>query len=357
MFLKKYTSRGGPCVRPRSKGAASEDLLPDILKRVAGVLIEGNRFLMMTHEDPDVDGLGSVLALGKSLTDLGKEVVVFIQKPLQPPLSLLSGAEEMFTVLKRGGVSETEGAFDAVLALDCAEMERLGDCVSVWPGGGLTINIDHHETNTFFGQYNLVDANSSSTGELVYRLIRAGDFPMDDEISENLFSAIQSDTGSFRYTNTTSSAMRIGADLLDLGINPWQTYRRTMNGYGHARLKLLAAALARIEFHSEGRIGMMILSRGMFEESGASGLDSEGFVDYPRYIDGVEVAVTIREKDENVYKFSIRSNVWVNVAELASRFGGGGHVKAAGFTADGSLETLKKDFLLEASRLLNETPR
>lgn len=330
-----------------------EDPLPGTLKRVAGVLSEGHRFLMMTHEDPDVDGLGSMLALGKSLTDLGKEVVILIQKPIQPPLSLLSGAEEMFTLLKPCRVSESERKFDAVLALDCAERERLGLCVSLWPGDGLTtINIDHHETNTFFGRYNLVDANGSSTGELVYRLIRTGDFPMDDTVAENLFAAIQSDTGSFRYSNTTSSAMRIAADLLEYGVNSWRIYRRTMNGYGPARLKLLAGALARVEFHNKGRIGMMILSREMFEESGARGSDCEGFVDYPRYIDGVELAVMIREKDENTYKFSIRSNAWVNVAELASRFGGGGHVRAAGFTRNGHLATLKKDFLLEADRFL-----
>ena len=334
-----------------------EDPLPGTLKRVAGVLSEGNRFLMMTHEDPDVDGLGSMLALGKSLTDLGKEVVILIRKPLKPPLSLLSGAEEMFTVLKPGRGSESEKEFDAVLALDCADRERLGSCVSSWPGEGLTINVDHHETNTFFGRYNLVDVSSSSTGELVYRLIRTGDFPMDHEVAENLFAAIQSDTGSFRYSNTTSGAMRIAADLLDRGVNPWQIYQRTMHGYGPARLKLLAVALARVEFHNEGRIGMMILSREMFEGSGARGSDCEGFVDYPRYIDGVELAVMIREKDENTYKFSIRSNAWVNVAELASRFGGGGHARAAGFTCDGPLVTLKKDFLLEAGRLLNETPR
>jgi len=130
-----------------------------------------------------------------------------------------------------------------------------------------------------------------------------------------------------------------------------------MNGYGPVRLKLLARALTRVEFHNEGRIGLMILSREMFKESGAHGSDCEGFVDYPRYVHGVELAVMIREKDENTYKFSMRSNAWVNVAELASRFGGGGHVRAAGFTCNGTLATLKKDFLLEAGRLLNETPR
>ncbi|MCP4575883.1 MAG: bifunctional oligoribonuclease/PAP phosphatase NrnA [Deltaproteobacteria bacterium] len=334
-----------------------DDPLPGAIKRVVGLLEGGDRFLLMTHEDPDVDGLGSMLALGKSLTDLGKEVVLLLQKPLKPPLLLLTGAERMMPVSKPDGASEIKRKFDAVLALDCAERERLGVCLGAWSGGGVTINIDHHATNTFFGQHNLVDANSSSTGELLYRLIRAGGFPLDFEIAENLFAAIQSDTGSFRFTNTTSRTMRIAADLVAYGVKPWEISRRILNGYGPVRLKLLAMALARVEFHNEGRIGMMVLSKEMFNESGAHGSDSEGFVDYPRYVEGVELAVMISEKDENTYKFSIRSNAFVNVAELASRFGGGGHVKAAGFTCNGSLGTLKKDFLFEAGRLLNETPR
>ena len=330
----------------------SEDALLSALKKVAGVLDGGNRFLMMTHENPDVDGLGSMLALGKSLTDLGKEVVILIQKSLTPPLSLLSGAERMIV---QG--AEFKKEFDAVLALDCAEKERLGPCVSLWPGTGLSINIDHHETNTFFGGHNLVDADSSSTGELVYRLIRCGEFPLNHEIAENLFAAIQSDTGSFRFTNTTSNTMRISADLMDHGIIPWQTYQKTTNGYGPERLKLLAGALAQVEFYNQGKIGMMVLKKEMFAQSGAHGSDAEGFVEYPRDIKGVELAVMISEKDDDTYKFSIRSNAWANVAELASRFGGGGHAKAAGFTRKGSLAALKKDFLMEAGRLLNETSR
>jgi len=328
----------------------SEDPLLGALKRVAGVLSGGNRFLMMTHENPDVDGLASMLALGKSLTGLGKEVVILIQKSLAPPLSHLSGAERMIV---QG--AEFKREFDAVLALDCAERERLGPCVSFWPGTGPSINIDHHETNTFFGGYNLVDSDSSSTGELVYRLIECGAFPLDHEVAENLFAAIQSDTGSFRFTNTTSKTMRISANLMDHGVVPWNIYQRTTNGYGPERLKLLAGALAQVELHNEGKIGMMVLKRDMFEQSGARSSDTEGFVEYPRYINGVELAVMISEKDEDTCKFSIRSNGWVNVAELASRFGGGGHAKAAGFTRKGSLTALKKDFLMEAGRLLNET--
>ena len=323
----------------------------DSLARVVGALKEGARFLLMTHEAPDIDGLGSMLALGKSLTDLGKEAVLLIQKPINSPLTLLTGADKMMTRL-----SESDGGFDAVLALDCAERRRLGGHEDLWAGRGLTINIDHHETNTFFGEINLVDGNSSSAGELVYRLIKTGDFPLDYDVAENLFAAIQSDTGSFRFSNTTPGAMRIAADLMTYGVKPWKISQRILSGYGPVRLKLLALALNRVEFYAEGRIGMMVLSSDMFQESGARSSDSEGFVDYPRYVKGVELAVMIMEKDKNTFKFSLRSNRWANVAKLAMQFGGGGHVRAAGFTCNGSLGDVKHNFLLEANRLLNETP-
>jgi len=333
-----------------------DDLFEGPLARIAGVLKGGARFLLMTHEDPDVDGLGSMLALGKSLRTMGKEAVLLIQKPLDPPLALLTGADKMHNVLKLGRLSESDRGFDAVLALDCAERGRLGACENFWVGRGLAINIDHHETNTLFGEYNLVDANSSSTGELVYRLIKTGDFPLDFEVAENLFAAIQSDTGSFRFSNTTSNAMRISADLMGYGVKPWKISQRIMHGYGPVRLKLLAMALSEVEFHNKGRIGMMVLSSEMFKKTGARSSDSEGFVDYPRYVNGVELAVMIREKDGNTYKFSLRSNRWMDVAKLASQFGGGGHVRAAGFTCNGPLTAIKHDFLVEADRLLNETP-
>ncbi len=341
----------------QSKKMGQEDLFEGSLTRIAGVLKRGQRFLMMTHKDPDIDGLGSMLALGKSLADMGKETVMLIQKAIHPPLTLLTGAEKMSVISKSGGFPVSHGKFDAVLALDCAERGRLGVYEDLWQDRGLTINIDHHETNSFFGEINLVDANSSSTGELVYRLIKIGGFPLDYEIAENLFSAIQSDTGSFRFSNTTSAAMIISADLMEYGVKPWEISQKIMSGYGPVRLKLLAMALSNVEFYGEGKIGMMVLSTDMFQRSGARRSDSEGFVDFPRYVNGVELAVMIMEKDEDLYKFSLRSNRWVNVAELASQFGGGGHVRAAGFTCNGNLETLKRDFLFEAGRLLNDAPR
>ena len=315
--------------------------------RIAAVLAEGKRFLLMTHEDPDADGIGSMLALGKSLRDAGKDVTLFAEEPIRSPLDLLKGADGIVNRL------DSDCDFDVSVALDCAEKGRLPDLEGHLIHHRCLINIDHHETNDFFGTLNLVASESSSTGELVFRLIQAAGLPMDPDVAENIFAAIQMDTGSFRYGNTTAEALRVAADLMEQGANPWEISRKVMDSYSLPRLRLLEMALGTIEFHHEGQIGMMMLSQEMFQRAGALQVDSERFVDYPRFVFGVELGVLIRETGENDYKFSLRSNSRLNVARLASRFGGGGHVRAAGFRYSGSVTAVKKDFLKEASRFLD----
>ena len=319
------------------------------LDKIAAALSDGKRFLLMTHEDPDGDGIGSMLALGKSLRDAGKKVALLAQKPILPPLNLLKGADEIVTTL------DSDRDFDVIVALDCAERGRLGAFENYLENHRLIINIDHHETNDYFGTLNLIEPESSSAGELVFGLIQAAGLPMDLDVAENIFAAIQTDTGSFRYGNTTAAALRIAADLIEQGANPWKISRKVMDSYSLPRLRLLAMALSTIEFHHEGSIASMILSQEMFKKTGAQQSDSERFVDYPRFIFGVELGVLIRETGENDCKFSLRSNSWLNVARLASRFGGGGHVRAAGFRFQGSLEDGKNNFLKEAGRFLDGT--
>jgi len=280
------------------------------LGKIAAVLAEGKRFLLMTHKDPDGDGLGSMLALGKSLSDAGKDVSLLAQDPIQPPLNLLKGADEIVSIL------DVDGDFDAAVALDCAEKSRLGE-------------FENH-----LGNYGL---------------------PMGADVAENIFAAIQTDTGSFRYSNTTAEALRIAATLMERGANPWEISKKVMDSYSLPRLRLLEMALSTIESHHEGSIAIMILSQEMFQKAGAQQSDSERFVDYPRFIFGVELGVLMRETGENDCKFSLRSNSWLNVASLASRFGGGGHIRAAGFSSRGSLKDVKNDFLKEAHRFLDGT--
>jgi len=320
------------------------------VNRVATVLMEGKCFLLMTHEDPDIDGIGSMLALGKALLNAKKDVVFLTEEPVPPPVNLLKGSGRIVQGF------DPERHFDAVVVLDCSEIKRLGGPRGCLEGRKPLINIDHHATNDLFGDLNLVDVDSSSTGELVFRVIKVADLPMDSDVAENIFTAIQTDTGSFRYENTTSASLKIAAEMIEYGVKPRQVSRKMVDEYSLSRLKLLEMALGSIEFRYRGKIGIMTITSEMFERARAQSVDSGGFVDYPRFVSGVEIAVLIRQTGGNDYKFSLRSNNEVNVSRLAARFGGGGHVKAAGFERHGSLEALKKDFLKEAVRFLDGIP-
>ena len=303
--------------------------------------------MLLTHKDPDTDGIGSMLALGKALITAGKKVVLFTEEPLHSPVNILKGCDRIINEI------DAEARFDTIIALDCGDKDRIGAPHKVIDDSGLLVNIDHHESHVLFGDLNLVDPGSSSTGEIVYRVIKQAGFPIDPDMAENIFASIQADTGSFRYDNTTSDCFRIAAEMMELGVRPYDMYLKMTDKYSLPRIKLLEMALGAVEFYNEGQIGMAMLSSEMFKKAQARSEDSEKFVDYLRYVSGVELAVLVRETDDNIYKFSMRSNSRVNVAELASLFGGGGHAKAAGFECRNSIETLKMDFLKEAGKLLS----
>ena len=317
------------------------------LTKIAEILRKGQAFILTTHKDPDGDGIGSMLALGESLKRSGKLVNVVLEEPVPPPFDLLAGAHEISERIK------TDVTCSGVILLDCADEKRLGIMAKNLSNMRPWINIDHHETNVGFGDINLVEPKSSSTGELVYRVIKEAGLPINLSVAENLFAAIQTDTGSFRYDNTTSASMRIAAEMIDLGVDPWKVTQRVMDGHDLSRLRLLRFALGTVELHHGGRIATIVLTKEMFDQARANKLDSERFVDFVRFIRGVEIAALIRQTGDKAFKFSLRSNNRVNVARLALKFGGGGHERAAGFDCEGNLDELKESFVREAGRLLN----
>lgn len=317
-----------------------------MLNRIATVLREKASFLLVTHKDPDADGIGSMLALGKALINAKKAVVLLTEKPVHPPFSLLKGSDGIVHEI------DTKKNFDAVVVLDCGDKDRIGGPNGCLEGRGPLINIDHHEVHDLFGDLNLVDPKSSSTGELVYLVIKKAGLPIDSDVAENIFAAIQADTGSFRYDNTTSESFKIAAEMMEAGADPRQISSKMMDENSLSRMRLLEMALGVAEFFHEGKIGMVTLTSEMFERAQARREDSGKFVEYLRSVSGVELAVLICETGDSSYKFSMRSNDNVNVAQLASMYGGGGHAKAAGFESHGSIETLKEDFLKKAGRLL-----
>ena len=318
---------------------STESKNSDPLNAIISSLLENERFFLTTHIDPDADGIGSMIALGKSLSLVGKDVTLVTQKPITGSLKTLSGSHRI------QDKARIQAPFDVAIALDCAEKKRLGHLYDEFKKSHLLINIDHHGTNDYFGHINLVHPDRSSTGVIVFELIKAAGLPMDSEIAENLFAAIQTDTGSFKFSNTDSETFRAAAELVEYGAIPWDISRKVMDHYGMSRLKLLQLVLATLETSHGGSVAVLTLTREMLKESGAEEHEGHNFVDYPRFAVGIELSVLIREKEKNHYKFSLRSNDRVDVAELASRFGGGGHSRAAGFDGNGPLDSLKKAFM------------
>jgi phosphoesterase RecJ-like protein len=317
-----------------------------ILDDIANIVKRGKRFLLASHNDPDGDAIGSLLALGEALILSGKQVVLFNEGPIPDSMAFLNGIERI------GERFNPESEFDALFVLDCGTLERLGEISSTISTIKPLINIDHHENNSRFGDINLVDMKSSSVGEIIYRLIQAADLPMSENIAEDLFVAIQTDTGSFRYGNTTKEAFTIAGEMMEWGIDPWEISRRVMDEYSLKKLRLLALTLKTVETFHAGKVGLITITQKMFSKAKADSFDSERFVDYPRFISGVEIGVLIKELGKDYYKFSLRSNDWVNVADLAYHFGGGGHPKAAAFKRYGNLNSIKQEFLDKAQEVL-----
>lgn len=316
------------------------------LNEIAHIVKKGERFFLASHKDPDGDAIGSLLALGETLLLSGKQVVLFNEGPIPDNLSSLSGIERVVNAV------DMELGFDAALILDCGNLERVGTVSRHLSKIRPLINIDHHENNSRFGDINLVDAQSSSVGEIIYRLIKLANLPLNLTIAENLFVALQSDTGSFKYDNTTSETFSVAGELVDWGVNPWKISRKVMDEWTLKKLHILESALKTIELHSTGKVGFITIAQDTLSKADTDNLNCERFVDYPRCISGVEIAVLIREIKKDYYRFSLRSNDWVNVAKLASLFGGGGHPKAAAFSKEGSLDSVKQEFLSKAQGFL-----
>ncbi|MDA8227132.1 MAG: bifunctional oligoribonuclease/PAP phosphatase NrnA [Desulfitobacterium hafniense] len=288
---------------------------------------------LFSHVSPDGDCIGSMLAIGLALEKIGKEVQFYNQDPMPKNLSFLSGASRL-----RPHANELLP--DTILFVDCADIRRAGVSLPLLEGKVL-LNLDHHVSNQLFGAYNWVDVEASATGEIARTLILSLGIEIDLDIATNLYTAIVTDTGSFQYSNTTAKTHRIAAELLEAGIDLLNIHNRLFDQKPMAQIKLLTRALNSLELYANGMLGVISLSRKDFRESLAEDCLSEGLINHARSIEGVEVAVLIREVDSGGVKIGFRSNVWFDVNKTASKFGGGGHMRASGCSLDLSMQEAK----------------
>lgn len=302
------------------------------------------RALMLGHVHPDADVLGTLLAIAEALSARRWSVVAGGPHPAPDALSFLPGVEG-YEVLKT-----LDGTFDIVVLTDCPNPDRTEGLIDAAKDAApVVINIDHHPDNRRYGTINWIDVGAAATGEMVYRLLTALAAPMTPTIATNLFTAVHTDTGSFRYSNVTPETFEIAAALTAAGARPDVVSSALYERRAPDALRLLAEALARVRVSDDGRVAWLALPGGAVPERF---IESEDLVNYPRSIGSVKVACLLRELGGGRVKISLRGKGEVDVNRIAAAFGGGGHANAAGCTVSGTLEAVTRRILDAVSAAL-----
>ncbi len=297
-------------------------------------------FLLVGHAMPDGDALGSVLALGLALRKMGKQVQMVMPDLPGESYSFLPGFS---AIADMNGVRKED--VEVVVSLDCASMERTKDAMCLLEQSPCVINIDHHVSNTNYGDYNLVKAKAAATGEIVYEVIRDLGVSLDASIAICLFVAIATDTGSFKYANTTSQTHQVIAELMTYDINHAGVMRELFDIKPLAHMHLLGKALNNLKMDSKWQMAWSVLTQEDFDAVEASDQDTEGIIDHVKSVEGIEAAVLFREIENGKIKVGFRSHEWVDVNEIAQQFGGGGHARAAGCMIKGPMSEVVEKIL------------
>lgn len=297
------------------------------------------RFLVTSHENPDGDALGSLLAMHTALRALGKDSVMYL--PGQAPLPGEYGFMPLGELRRE---LPDDAAERVLLAVDCANESRLGPDPAILHQAPFTIDVDHHHDNSRFGDVNLIVDDASSTGEVLHDVFAELGLELTPEIAEPLYVALVTDTGRFQYANTTPKALRLAAELVEAGADVHKVFQGVYESVQFAKLKLLARALERAQVYEGGRLVVSHLLRTDFGEVGAAEPYSEGIIDYLRAVEGADMAALIREPPRGgspARRVSLRASVdEIDVSAIARKSGGGGHRQAAGFSSDRPIEEI-----------------
>ncbi len=311
-------------------------------EQIGQALREGGRFAVLSHVRPDGDALGSQLALGLSLKRLGKDVRIWNEEGMLEKYSFLPSAN-----LLTKPPADPEDV-DVAIALDTAIQNRLGTALPAVRSAKVWINIDHHPSNPGYGDLVYINPKAPATGQILFELIRSEKLPIDAAIAENLYVAISTDTGSFQYPNTTARTFEMAAELVRAGVDVGRVSQLTYENYPRRRSELLRDLLGTMRFEANDRVASFSLSLATAKKLGVLPEDNEGLIDHLRAIHGVIVAVFFEELADGKVRVSMRSkSEKVNVCAICEKFGGGGHVLAAGARIPGTLAEVEKKILEE----------
>ena len=326
------------------------------LAQAVELIRNGQRFLLTCHVLPDADAVGSMLGLAEILRSLGKEVVLYNRDPIPELVEFLPGVEQIRQSVPNGI------QFDATFITDTAARSLLPRQLPPRSVSGPCVVIDHHVAHDDFGDVVVRDVDACATAVVVLELADAlGARPLSRAAAEPLYTALVADTGSFRYSGTTPATLRLAAELLETGVDPWRVAQNVFESWPMERLRLLGYAINAIETDFSGRVAILCVPLSMIERAGANDRMVEGMVEYGRMIKGVEISIMLWERrprsDETDHgqafsRVSLRSSGRVDVAQMAVALGGGGHRAAAGATLDCDLRQARELVLGQAARAL-----
>ena len=305
-----------------------------VYQEVVDVINNNQRFMCVAHVNPEGDALGSLLGVYHMLKGLGKDVVPYLEDEVPDILEFLPGTKDVVHDLSN------EAPFDVTIGVDCGNFKRFGDKFVEFGKFGTIINLDHHVSNDMFGDVNVVLPKACAAGEVVFDLCKAIGATVTPEIATVLYTAIETDTGSFRYESTSPEALMKAGELVAFGADPWNISENVYENYPAKKHKLLGKVLETLEVLDGGpegtKIATLNVTPEMQSETGAGTFDSDGFVNYARSIRGVDVGLLVRTEAEGLQKVSLRSKGLVDVSKVAGVFGGGGHMRASGCMIKGT---------------------
>ncbi len=335
----------------KSEGTVIEPGPPEVeqgLDELMELIEEGHRFLVVAHISPDGDAVGSTLALKAILENQGKEVIAYNRDEVPYNLRFLPGSNDWVTEIGQQPI-------DGTILLDCGTPKRIGEEFPERGWGTKTVVIDHHETyDPDFADIYIRDTEAAATGELLYRLAQRYE-DTSIEVAKNVYCCLMTDTGGFRYSNTSRTAFRMAGELVDRGVGPWEMSSEIYENEPKERLELLSQVLQTLALSDCQRLAFLRVTRSMVASVGSDEDLTDGFINYARSISGVEVATQMREVGDEQWRVSFRSRGKVNVARLAEVFGGGGHHNAAGCEIAGKPAEIEEKLSEALVELLDES--
>ena len=322
-----------------------------ILDRILDAIREAKTICVVGHIRPDGDCIGSQLGLTLALRAEGKKVVCWNQDSLPQKYRFLDPARDVEK-------PNTGEEFDLVIATDCASFERLGKVGEYITKRKMLINIDHHESNTRYGDVNWISPNEPSTGELIHRLLKTARWPITPQIADLLFTAVSTDTGSFQYPSTRPGTFHVGAELVTRGANLAKICDEVYQSFPLSRARLLKHVYSKFKLTHNDRIAYFWLKKADLSRTGAETNDTEGLIDHIRAIEPVIVACVFEEVEPELTRISLRSKSKdVNVSEICGLFGGGGHVAAAGARIAGRPMSIQRRVVAAIKKAINASRR